>query len=60
MLAWLSGARFRFAYGPADATTTHYILLQYIQIGITFLVLPFWYQFIQVVPEKVQGAAKWL
>jgi len=34
MLAWLlSGARCRFAYGPADATATHYLLLQYIQIG---------------------------
>jgi len=25
---YLSGVRFRFAYGPADATTIHYILLQ--------------------------------
>jgi len=23
MLAWLSGARYRFAYGPADATAAH-------------------------------------
>jgi len=29
VLAWLSfGARCRFAYGPADATTTHCLLLQ--------------------------------
>jgi len=28
MLAWLSvWARCRFAYGPADATATHYLLL---------------------------------
>jgi len=28
MLAWLSGSRCRLAYGPADATATHYLLLQ--------------------------------
>ena len=28
MLAWLSGMRCRLAYGPADATATHYLLLQ--------------------------------
>jgi len=28
MLAWLSGMRCRFAYCPADATATHYLLLQ--------------------------------
>jgi len=28
MLAWLSGIRCRLAYGPADATATHYLLLQ--------------------------------
>jgi len=28
MLAWLSGSRCRFAYGPADATATHYLLLK--------------------------------
>jgi len=33
------GERCRFAYGPADATATHYLLLQQIQIGFTFLVL---------------------
>jgi len=25
MLAWLSGIRCRLAYGPADATATHYL-----------------------------------
>ena len=43
MLAWLSGMRCRLAYSPADATATHYLLLQKIQIGFnlpgfTFLV----------------------
>ena len=39
MLAWLSaGARCRLAYGPADATATHCLLLQ---IGFTFLVLAY-------------------
>jgi len=28
MLAWLSGMRCRLAYAPADATATHYLLLQ--------------------------------
>jgi len=27
VLAWLSGARCRLAYGPADATATHCLLL---------------------------------
>jgi len=35
----LSGARYRFAYGPADATDTHCLLLQKIQIDSTFLLL---------------------
>jgi len=37
---YLSGVRCRFAYGPADATASHYLLLQEIQIvlGFTFLV----------------------
>ena len=39
MMAWLSGSRCRFAYGSADATATHNLLLQIIQIGFTFLVL---------------------
>jgi len=43
MLAWLSGMRCRLAYSPANATATHYLLLQKIQIGFalpgfTFLV----------------------
>jgi len=47
---YLSGMRCKFAYGPADATATHYLLLQYIQIGtLTFLVLPFWCRLIRVV-----------
>jgi len=28
MLVWLSGMRCRLAYSPADATATHYLLLQ--------------------------------
>jgi len=28
VLAWLSGARCRLAYGPADATATYCLLLQ--------------------------------
>ena len=28
MLAWLSGMGCRLAYSPADATDTHYFLLQ--------------------------------
>ena len=37
VLVWLSGARCRLAYGPADATATH-CLFSKIQIGFTFLV----------------------
>jgi len=38
---YVTGARCRFAYGPADATATHCLLLQEIQtgFGFTFLVL---------------------
>jgi len=38
---YLSGARCRFAYDPGDATATHCLLLQEIQIGfgLIFLVL---------------------
>ena len=40
VLAWLlSGTRCRFAYGPADATVTHCLLLQDIQIGFDFTFL---------------------
>jgi len=35
---YLSVARCRFAYGAADATVTHCLLLQLIQTGFTFLV----------------------
>jgi len=56
---YLSGARFRLAYGPADATATHCLLLSKIQIG-----LPFWYRLTRVVPEKgpLNGcvSVKWL
>jgi len=34
---YLSGVRCRFAHGPDNATATHYILLQEIQTGFTFL-----------------------
>ena len=57
---YVSGSWCRFAYGPADATVTHYLLLQQIQIGFTFLVLPFWCRLTRVVPDKIQRAVKWL
>jgi len=34
---YLSGVRCRFAHGPADASATHCLLQQEIQIGFTFL-----------------------
>jgi len=37
MLAWLSGMGCRLAYSPANATATHYLLLQQIQIGFNLL-----------------------
>ena len=40
VLGWLSVWRCRLAYGPADVTATHW------------LVLPFWYRLTQVVLEK--------
>jgi len=43
-------------HGPADATATHYLLFQYIQIGFTFLVSSFWYRLTRVVPDKIQRA----
>jgi len=33
-------------------------LVQQIQIGFTFLVLPFWCQLTQVVPDKIQEGRK--
>ena len=44
----LYGVRCRFAYGPADATATHCLLLQ----QNPDLVLPFWYRLTRVVPDK--------
>ena len=38
-LSYLSGARCRFAYGPADPTATCCLLLQEIQIGLGFTFL---------------------
>jgi len=49
---YLSGTWCRFAYGPADATAMHYLLLQSIQIGFTRMVLPFWCRLTQVVVEN--------
>jgi len=48
----LSGVRWRFAYGPADATATHYCSSK------SRLVLPFWYWLTQVVPDKIQKSCK--
>jgi len=44
---YLSGARCRFAYGPADANAT-----QYFCSSKSRLVLPFWYRLTRVVPDK--------
>jgi len=44
--------RCRFAYGPADDTV-------YCSSKCR-LVLLFWYWLIQVVPDKIQRAVKWL
>ena len=46
---YLSGARCRLAYGPADATATHSPSLASVKCR---LVLPFWYRPTRVVPEK--------
>jgi len=49
VLAWyLSGSRCRLAYGPADATATHCLLLQ----KKSRSVLPYWHRLTQVVPGK--------
>ena len=42
---YLTGAKYRLAYGPADATATHWAVK-------SRLVLPFWYPLTQVVLEK--------
>jgi len=47
---YLSGARCRLAYGPADTTATS--LLDAIASVKSRLVLPFWYRLTWVVPEK--------
>ena len=44
---YLSGARCRLAYGPADATATHSLASVKSR-----LVLPFWYRLIQAIPDK--------
>ena len=44
---YLSGARCRLAYGPADVTATHSLASVKSR-----LVLPFWYRLTRVVPEK--------
>jgi len=51
---YVSGSRCRFAYDPADAIASHYLLLQQIQFGFTFLVLPLWCWLTRVVPDKIQ------
>jgi len=48
---YLSGARCKFAYSPADATATHCHLLQ---LNL------FWYWLTWVVPDKIQRAIEWL
>jgi len=51
VLAWLSsGARCRLAYGPADATASHCLLL-FASVK-SRLVLPFWYRLTRVVLDK--------
>jgi len=45
---YLSRARCRLAYGPADATATHRLFASV----KSRLVLPFWFRLTQVVPEK--------
>jgi len=45
---YLSGARCRLAYSPADATATHCLLLSV----KSRLVLPFWYRLTWVVQDR--------
>jgi len=52
--SYLSGVRCRLAYGPADSTATHCLLLQ---SNPDWFVLPFWYRLTRVVPNR--GALNW-
>ena len=45
---YMSGARCRLAYGQADATATHCLIASL----KSRLILPFWYRFTRVVPDK--------
>jgi len=55
MLAWLCvWAMCTFAYGPADATASHYLFFP----SKSRVVLPFWCQLTRVVPDKIQEGRK--
>jgi len=59
MLAWLCvWVKVQICIWPADANATHYLLLQQIHIGFTFLVLRFRCQLTQIVPDKIQEGRK--
>ena len=47
---YLPAARYRLAFGPADATAAHCLLLHASVISRS--VLPFWYRLTQLVPDK--------
>ena len=47
-----------FKCAVVNATATNYLLLQYIQVGFTFLLLPFWCRLTQVVLDKIQEGGK--
>ena len=46
---YLSGARYRLAFSPADATHCHSLSLASVE---SRLVLPFWYRLTRVVPGQ--------
>jgi len=46
---YLSGAKYKHAYGPADVTAIHCLSFASVE---SRLVLPFWYWLTQLVPEK--------
>ena len=48
LAGYLSGARCRLAYSPADATGTHCLFA----LVKSRLVLPLWYRLTRVVPDK--------